>query len=186
MIPGYACVPGYSLRIGRVRLYARPDRTSGRSRVERRRNGAHRISRDAEERVVQPPACADKSKRRLCRNCVTSVRDRLQMPANAESHRATRQDANSLHRLRGEVFRCCSVDLTRIAFQACSIDHSDISPFRINDLRAVRNSVAQNPPSRISDSICPLVPIVCRRARFNESANCVRPSNVARSLTEIY
>jgi hypothetical protein len=22
------------------------------------------------------------------------------------------------------------------AFQACSIDHSDISPFRINDLRA--------------------------------------------------
>ena len=25
--------------------------------------------------------------------------------------------------------------------------HSDISPFRINDLRAVQNSVAQNPPS---------------------------------------
>ena len=55
-------------------------------------------------------------------------------------------------------------------FQACSIDHADISPFRINKLRAVLNSVAQNPPSRISDSICPLVPIVCRRARFNESA----------------
>jgi hypothetical protein len=34
----------------------------------------------------------------------------------------------------------------RHAFQACSIDHSDISPFRINDLRAVRISVAQNPP----------------------------------------
>jgi hypothetical protein len=53
-------------------------------------------------------------------------------------------------------------------------------------LRTVWNSVAQNPPSRISDSTCPLVPIVCRRARFNESANCVRPSNVARSLTVIY
>jgi hypothetical protein len=37
--------------------------------------------------------------------------------------------------------------LARFAFQACSIDHSDISPFRINDLRAVRNSVAQNAPS---------------------------------------
>ena len=32
------------------------------------------------------------------------------------------------------------------AFQACSIDHSDISPFRINELRAARTSVAQNPP----------------------------------------
>ena len=71
---------------------------------------------------------ARKSKRRLCRNCVTSVRDRLQIPANAESHRATRQGANSLHRLRGEVFRCCSVGFARIAFQACSFNHSDISP----------------------------------------------------------
>ena len=37
--------------------------------------------------------------------------------------------------------------MTRFAFQACSIDHSDISPFRINHLRAVWNSVAQNAPS---------------------------------------
>ena len=28
-----------------------------------------------------------------------------------------------------------SVSLARFAFQACSIDHSDISPFRINYLR---------------------------------------------------
>ena len=27
--------------------------------------------------------------------------------------------------------------LAHFVFQACSIDHSDISPFRINDLRAV-------------------------------------------------
>ena len=33
------------------------------------------------------------------------------------------------------------------AFQACSIDHSDISPFRIKHLRTARNSVTQNPPS---------------------------------------
>jgi hypothetical protein len=46
-----------------------------------------------------------------------------------------------------EALRDGSVLLARFAFQACSIDHSDISPFRINDLRAVRNSVAQNAPS---------------------------------------
>jgi hypothetical protein len=42
------------------------------------------------------------------------------------------------------------------AFQACSIDHSDISPFRINHLRAVQNSVAQNPPSNtaLRELIC--------------------------------
>src|SRR5438045_1961975 len=33
------------------------------------------------------------------------------------------------------------------AFQACAFNHSAISPFRINHLRAVWNSVAQNPPS---------------------------------------
>jgi len=41
------------------------------------------------------------------------------------------------------------VSLARFAFQACSIDHSDISPFRINELRAVWKIVAQNPPSNL-------------------------------------
>jgi hypothetical protein len=39
------------------------------------------------------------------------------------------------------------MSLARFAFQACSIDHSDISPFRIKHLRTARNSVTQNPPS---------------------------------------
>jgi hypothetical protein len=30
--------------------------------------------------------------------------------------------------VEGVVFRCCSMRLTRIAFQACSLNHSDISP----------------------------------------------------------
>ena len=38
------------------------------------------------------------------------------------------------------------MSLARIAFQACSIDHSDISLFRIKHLRAIRNRVAQEPP----------------------------------------
>ena len=48
--------------------------------------------------------------------------------------------------------------LARFAFQACSIDHSDISPFKINDLRAAWIRIAQNPPSRISDLTCREVP----------------------------
>jgi len=37
--------------------------------------------------------------------------------------------------LRNEVFRYRLVRLAKIAFQACAIDHSAISPFTINDLR---------------------------------------------------
>ena len=40
--------------------------------------------------------------------------------------------------------------------------------FRINDLRAVRNRIAQNPPSRISDSTCPVPPTVCGNACHDE------------------
>src|SRR5262245_45056496 len=46
---------------------------------------------------------------------------------------------------------CASARADGVDFQTCSIDHSDISPFRINELRTVWKSVAQNPPSRTSD-----------------------------------
>jgi hypothetical protein len=77
------------------------------------------------------------------------------------------------------------VCLARFAFQACSIDHSDISPFRINQLRTVWNRIAQNLPSRTSDLRCPVAAIVCRHMRGDMKRNCVRPSNVVRSLTAI-
>src|SRR5690349_17822632 len=55
--------------------------------------------------------------------------------------------------LREVVDRACvggisyaSARAAGVNFQACSFNHSDISPFKINDLRVVRNSVAQNPP----------------------------------------
>ena len=86
--------------------------------------------------------------------------------------------------MRNEVFWCRSVMLAIIAFQACSFirlrsrafiasygemsrrsgeaakadNHSDISPFRINDLQ---------------------------RLSHKENENCVTPHNVARSLTGI-
>jgi hypothetical protein len=73
--------------------------------------------------------------------------------------------------------------LARFAFQACSIDHSDISPFRINHLRVVWNSLAQNPPSNPD---CPRTrsdSATCERTRIDGRENCVRPSNLLRSLT---
>ena len=80
---------------------------------------------------------------------------------------------------------CASARATGVDFQACSIDHSDISPFRINHLRAVWNGVAENPPSNPSVQRFGLDSVTCERADIESRANCVRPSNVARSLTEI-
>ena len=48
--------------------------------------------------------------------------------------------------MRPEVFRCCRVRVARIAFQACAIDHSAISPFRINHLRIL---------DRAESDLCP-------------------------------
>jgi hypothetical protein len=58
--------------------------------------------------------------------------------------------------MRERVFWCQSVSVTRVAFQACSIDHSDVSPFRINNLR-----------SRVE----------------GDGRDCDKSSNVPRSLT---
>jgi len=55
--------------------------------------------------------------------------------------------------------------------------------FRINGLRAVRNSVAQNPPSNPTVLRCDFYSAVYGRAKNNRRGNCVRPLNVPRSLT---
>ena len=61
-------------------------------------------------------------------------------------------------------FKNLSSDLEEYAFQACSIDHSDISPSKTNDLRVVRHSGAQNPPSNPDVPRCDLDSAVYRRA----------------------
>ena len=83
-------------------------------------------------------------------------------------------------------FRCASARAGGVDFQACSIDHSDISPFKINDLRAVWSSVAQNLASRVFDLGSPVLSGVCRHRRGDANRNCVRPSNVVRSLAAIW
>jgi hypothetical protein len=87
-----------------------------------------------------------------------------------------------LNQLREEVFRYPSVSVAGVVFQACSIDHSDISPFRINHLRAVWNSVAQNPPSSLSDLPFHLYSAACRH-HANSSAMKLCKTSQYRSIT---
>jgi len=82
-------------------------------------------------------------------------------------------------------FRCALARANGINFQACSIDHSDISPFRINDLRAALNSLSQNPPQFVLFRDVILHSTVCGHAETERRRNCVRPLNVPRSLTAI-
>ena len=56
------------------------------------------------------------------------------------------------------------MSLAQFAFQACSIDHSDISPFRINRLRTVWISLSQNAPSNPRGPLCDLESSVYGRA----------------------
>src|SRR5262247_2830401 len=57
--------------------------------------------------------------------------------------------------------------------------------FRINGLRTVWNSVAQNPPSNPAAPQMDLSSAICALASTNCVGNCVRPSNVVRSLRAI-
>jgi hypothetical protein len=81
---------------------------------------------------------------------------------------------------------CASARAAGVDFQACLIDRSSISPFRINHLRAVWNSIAQNLPSRIFDSTTSTSQLLSGHAFDIVNTNCVRPSNVARSLTAVW
>jgi hypothetical protein len=94
--------------------------------------------------------------RRLCRNCVSWAQSDRRTPTFTASHRGVSCSGKLLNRLRNEVFRYHLVLLAGFAFQACSIDHSDISPFRINNLQS-------------------------RTGR--DQSDCDKSSNVPRSLT---
>ena len=71
---------------------------------------------------------ANKCRSKLCRNCVRSPRKRRQTATFTGSHREAFCGGKSLNRLREEMFRYHSVQLAGVVFQACSFNHSDISP----------------------------------------------------------
>ena len=120
----------------------------------------------------------------LCRNCVRSPRNRRQISTFTGSHREAFCGGKSLNPLREEVFPYHSVSVAGIVFQACSIDHSDISPFRINSLRAAEQIIAHagalSKPFLISFALSGLT---IQNGPFG--GNCVRPLNAPRSLTAI-
>lgn len=62
--------------------------------------------------------------------------------------------------MRNKVSRYCLMMLAKIAFQACLIDRSSISPFRINELRAANNDYRRNcdRPPNLLRSLTPILP----------------------------
>ena len=88
---------------------------------------------------------ANKCGSELCRNCVRSPRKHPQTPTFTGSHQEAFCGGKSLNRLREQPSAYYLVSVARIAFQACLIDRSSISPFRIKHLRA---------PDRMPNALC--------------------------------
>ena len=77
-------------------------------------------------------------RRKLCpRLCPNGCLPSTNTVTYGETPRETSPGGQVVETTAENVIRYVSTLLQRSAFQACSIDHSDISPFRINDLRAV-------------------------------------------------
>jgi hypothetical protein len=89
-------------------------------------------------------AYAKKCRSELCRNCVRSPRKYPRAPTFTGSHQEAFCGGKSLNRLREEMFRYHSMELAGIVFQACSFNHSDISPFKWNQQFTGRRRSAQN------------------------------------------
>ena len=67
-------------------------------------------------------------------------------------------------------------------FQACSFNHSDISPFRVNDLRAANDQIIARRLRMHASSTSPVNPTVYGPRTAAVRGNCVRPRNLLRSL----
>jgi hypothetical protein len=69
------------------------------------------------------------------------------------------------------MFQYHSVSVARLAFQACSFNHSDISPFRINNLRSLieRDSrdcdQSSNGPGSLTGFSSIAAPVTARSAK---------------------
>src|SRR5262245_10029600 len=70
-------------------------------------------------------------------------------------------------------------------FQACSIDHSDLSPLQIIELRAVRNGLRKAFLQILTLRQFLNGQWVANHSSDVDRGNCVRPSNLLRSLTSI-
>jgi hypothetical protein len=81
--------------------------------------------------------------------------------------------------------RCALLGAAGFVFQACSIDHSDISP-HLESTSCGRSASDYRTRRRIPNRFCILFAFSgLKRAKTGVRLNCVRPSNVLRSLTAI-
>jgi hypothetical protein len=87
--------------------------------------------------------------------------------------------------MRCEVFQRDWVSVARLVFQACLIDRSSISPFRINNLRAASLIVAHAVQIPASSRHLVQMQRIDGRDESIVETNCDRPRNLARSLTAI-
>jgi hypothetical protein len=89
-----------------------------------------------------------------------------------------------LNRLREELFQYHAVSVAGFVFQACSFNHSDISP-RLESISYERSNKDYRTRRRFPAGLPPspfLSAAYTARARAS-AGNCVRPANLARSLT---
>jgi hypothetical protein len=83
-------------------------------------------------------------------------------------------------------FRCAAARVNGTAFQACSFNHSDISP-HLESTTCGRLAIdyrTRRVPS-LPETRTPVNSVTCGEQRRASTAGCVRPSNVVRSLTAI-
>ena len=101
-----------------------------------------------------------------------------QTPTFTGSHQEAFCGGKSLNRLREEMFLYHSMQLTGIVFQACSFNHSDISPFRINDLRAPRRDYRTRRRPFLAPTRSCLNSATWSDLKADVHRNCVRPPHL--------
>jgi hypothetical protein len=84
------------------------------------------------------------------------------------------------------VFQYHSVSVTRVAFQACSFNHSDISP-SLESTTCERSRADYRIRRACTDSVLRSCwhSMVCGSSEDESPQNCVRPLNLSRTLTAI-
>src|SRR3954454_20693629 len=88
------------------------------------RAGEHRSTTRTDEDKEYASNCSSE----LCRNCVRSPRKHPETRTFTGSHQEAFRGGKSLNRLREEMSWYHWMRLAGFVFQACSFNHSDISP----------------------------------------------------------
>ena len=114
------------------------------------------------------------------RNCVRTVSHTPRNPGRIASFTGTLRRTSLLREVVdrncvGGIW-CASARASGTNFQACSFNHSDISPFRVNDLRAVSDQIIPRRRRMHASSTSPLNPAVYGRRTARPCAKLCQTS----------